>query len=222
MPEYLPLGAFRQGLLPDDCRSCAWWQTAGASPTQGTEAADTRHEWLSDLDHDWGYVGLLVHDPGARREDDGSPDPVITASIQFAPASSLPRFRELPFQPLPPCSALLFCLHTAEDASRWVAKRVIRRALYELRSRGIREVYAVAHRPGTGDPDGIDCRFFCAESLTENGFAEVASNGHLALMRVDNRGLISLAEQAETALRRIFTREEEPAPSPAAWAREKH
>ncbi len=51
---------------------------------------------------------------------------------------------------------------------------------------------------------------------------EVAGDSRLALMRVDNRGLISLAERAETALRRIFTREEEPAPSPAAWAREKH
>ena len=221
MPEYLPLAAFRQGLLPDDCRSCAWWQTAGSSPTQGTEATDTRHVWLSDLEHDWGYVGLLVHDPGARREVDGHPDPVITASIHFAPASSLPRFRELPFPPLPPSSALLFCLHTDEEASRWMAKRVIRRAIYELRGRGIKEVYAVANRPGTGDADGADCRFFSAQLLADNGFVEVTSDGRLDLMRLDSRGLISLAEQAETALRRIFSREEEPAPSPAAWAREK-
>jgi hypothetical protein len=56
--------------------------------------------------------------------------------------------------------------------------------------------------------------------LAENGFAEVAESGGLTLMRVDSRGLISLAEQAETALRRMFAREKEPAPSPAAWARE--
>jgi hypothetical protein len=57
--------------------------------------------------------------------------------------------------------------------------------------------------------------------LADNGFVEVMGDARLALMRVDSRGLLSLAEQAETALRRIFTREEEPAPSPAAWAREK-
>ncbi len=151
MPEYLPLGAFRQGLLPGDCSSCAWWQTAGSSATQGTEAAGTRREWLSDLEHDWGYVGLLVHDPGARPEANGAPEPVVTASIHFAPASSLPRFRELPFPPLPPSSALLFCLHTPDEASRGMAKRIIRRALYELRGRGIQEVYAVANRLGTGN-----------------------------------------------------------------------
>jgi hypothetical protein len=221
MPEYLPLAAFRQGLLPGDCRDCSWWQTAGSSPTQGTEAAGARHEWLSDLEHDWGYVGLLVHDPSARREADGPPDPVITASVHFAPASSLPRFRELPFPPLPPCSALLFCLHTDDEASRWMAKRVIRRAIYELRGRGIKEIYAVANRPDAGTADGADCRFFSAGLLADNGFLEVMGDARLVLMRVDTRSLISLAEQAQTTLRRIFTREEEPSPSPAAWAREK-
>ncbi len=221
MPQYLPLGAFRQGLLPGDCRSCAWWQTAGSSPTQGTEAAATRHQWLADLEHDWGYVGLLVHEQGTRRGANGPPDPVVTASIHFAPASSLPRFRELPFPPLPPSSALLFCLQADEEAPRWMVKRVVRRALYELRSRGIRDVYAVAHRLGTGGPDSTDCRFFSADLLAENGFVEVAGDNRLGLMHVDNRGLISLAERAETVLRRIFTREEEPDPSPAAWARAK-
>ncbi len=220
MPEYLPLGAFRQGLLPGDCSSCAWWQTAGSAPAQGAGAVDARHEWLTDLEHDWGYVGLLAHDASARREAGGSQDPVITASIHFAPASSVPRFRELPFPPLPAASALLFCLYTDGEASRSIAKRVIRRALYELRGRGIPEVYAVAHRPGADDAGEPDCRFFAADLLAENGFAEVAQNGGLTLMRIDSRGLVSLAEQAETALRRMFAREKEPAPSPAAWARE--
>ena len=96
MPEYLPLGAFRQGLLPGDCSSCAWWQTVGSARAQGGDAIDARHEWLTDLEHDWGYVGLLVHDSSVRRETGASQDPVVTASVHFAPASSLPRFRELP------------------------------------------------------------------------------------------------------------------------------
>jgi hypothetical protein len=218
MPEYLPLSAFRQGLLPGECASCAWWLAAGPALPRGTAAAGTRHEWLSDVDHDWGYVGLLAHDPDAQRGENGSADPMVTASIHFAPVSSLPRFRELAFPPLPPSSTLLFCLHTAEGVPRWTAKRIIRRALYELRGRGIQEVYAVAHRSGDGDDP--DCRFFSPDLLAENGFEEVAGSGSLMLMRVDNRGLVSLLDQAETALRRIFLREEEPAPSPAAWAGE--
>jgi hypothetical protein len=76
-------------------------------------------------------------------------------------------------------------------------------------------VYAIAHWPeGSGEPG--DCRFFSTELLAANGFAEVARNGHLCLMRVDNRGLVSLVGQVETAVRRVFAKE--PAPSPAAWA----
>jgi hypothetical protein len=217
MPQYLPLGAFRQGLLPGDCRACAWWQTSGAAAQRGDVAVHKRHEWITDLEHDWGYVGLLVHEQAGRRATADSGDYVISASIHFAPAASLARFRELPFPPLPASSALLFCFHADEDAPRWVAKRLIRKAIYELRSRGVQEVYAVAHWPeGCGDPG--DCRFFSTELLAANGFQQVFHDGHLCLMRVDNRGLISLFGQVETAFRSVFASEQEPAPSPAAWA----
>jgi hypothetical protein len=216
MPEYLPLAAFRQGLLPGDCGLCAWWQTTGAADTQGPGAAAARHEWQSQLDHEWGHVGLLVHEPAARRAGTASAGPVITASIHFAPASSLPRLRELPFPPLPPLSAFLFCLCADEDVPRWTTKRLIHKAIYEVRRRGVDEVYAVARTGRNGD--NADCRFFRPDLLTETGFTEVAADGRLALMRLENRGLISIVHEVQSAVRRLFTKEEEPAPSPAAWA----
>jgi hypothetical protein len=220
VPEYLPLGAFRQGLLPGDCSSCAWWQTVGAADSRGPAAAAAKHEWMAGLEHEWGTVGLLIHEPAPRRDAAGSAAEVnITASIHFAPAAALPRLRELPFPPLPPLAAVIFCLRTSEDAPRWVAKRLIHKAIYELRSREVEEVYAVA-RQGSRAEQGADCRFFAADLLAESGFTEVAGDASLSLMRVDNRGLITLVDHVETALRRIFTREEEPAPSPAAWAEE--
>ena len=217
MPEYLPLRAFRQGLLPLDCRTCAWWLTAGASDCRGPVASDKRQEWLTELEHEWGHVGLLVHEPPPRRAASGAADPVITASIHFAPASSLARFRELPFPPLPPSSALLFCFHADEDAPRWVAKRLIRKSLYELRGRGVDEVFAVAQWV---KENGDDCRFFPAELLVESGFEQVAGDGRLCLMRVDNRSLVALIDQAEMAVRRLLSHKPEPAPNPAAWVRE--
>ena len=78
-------------------------------------------------------------------------------------------------------------------------------------------MYAVA-RTGSRNGDSADCRFFQADLLGETGFVEVASDGRLSLMRVDNRGLISIVDEVQTAVRRLFTNEEEPAPSPAAWA----
>ncbi len=218
MPEFLPLSAFRQGLLPEDCRSCAWWLTTEGSSSLGeVEAAGRRHEWLFDVEHSWGFAGLLAHEPVPRRGG-GSADPVVTGSIHFAPASTLPRFKVLPFPPLPPFSALLFCLKLDGDAPRWAAKRLIRHALHELRRRGVQEVFAVAHRTGAGGADRPACRYFPIDLLADNGFAEVAANGDVVLMCVDNRGLISLADHVESALRRIFSREEEPAPSPVIWA----
>jgi hypothetical protein len=216
MPEYLPLGAFRQGLLPGDCRSCAWWQTTGEMVHRGEAAAEKHREWVTALEHDWGCAGLLVYEPAGRRGGAGSEETAVSASIHFAPASSLARFRELPFPPLPASSALLFCFHAEEDAPRVLAKRLIRKALYDLRNRGVQEVYAIAHWP-EGCGDAVDCRFFSTELLAANGFAEVAHNGHLCLMRVDNRGLVSLIGQVETAVRRVFANE--PAPSPAAWVK---
>ncbi len=214
MPEYLPLGAFRQGLLPVDCRTCAWWQTSGEAVHEGTVGAGKRHEWVTELESDWGCAGLLVYESAGRRGASASGEVTVSASVHFAPSSSLARFRELPFPPLPAFSALLFCLRVEEGAPRWLPKRLIRKALDELRNHGVHEVYAVAHWPeGAGEPD--DCRFFSTELLEANGFAEVTHNGHLCLMRVDNRGLVSLVDQVETAVRRVFAKE--PAPSPAAW-----
>jgi hypothetical protein len=115
---------------------------------------------------------------------------------------------------LPALSALLFCLRADEDSPHRVEKRLIRKALHELRNRGVQEVYAVAREQDRGD-EHQDCRFFATELLASTGFEEVARNGRLCLMRVDNRGLVALVDRLETAVCRIFTHE--PAPSPAAW-----
>jgi hypothetical protein len=218
MPEYLPLSAFRQGLLPGDCHSCAWWLTAGATVHRGPEAAGRRRDWMTGLEHEWGCVGLLAHELPGRRSTGDPADTTVVASIHFAPVSSIPRLRELPFPPLPPLSALLFCLRTDEDVARWTTKRLVRKAIFELKRRGVSEIYAVAHQPGNGN--AADCRFFTAELLADNGFVEVAGDGRFSLMRVDNRDLVSLLDQVETAVRRIFVQDQEPAPSHAAWAEE--
>jgi hypothetical protein len=219
MPEYLPLAAFRQGLLPSECRSCAWWQTSGASAPEEDAASVRRHEWMTDLEQDWGHPGLLVLGGDGGRNISGSGEVPVSAVVHFAPASSLARFRELPFAPLPAFSALLFCFRREEDTPRWAAKRLLGKAVSELRSRGVEEVYAVAHWPENVDGAHAhpDCRFFSTEFLAANGFERVAHDRHLCLMRLDTRGLVGLVDQLEAVVRRLFSREEEAAPSPAAW-----
>lgn len=215
MPDYLPLSAFRQGLLPEACRSCAWWQSLGDDP-QGDIAADRRRDWLPSVERQWGPAGILLYDPSARF-DNGDPGRLaVTASLHFAPASCVPRFRALGFGPLPEDSALLFCLRFEGDGGRTASKRLIQKALSELRDRGIKEAYAVS-QPSTHPDDEADCRFFSPDLLASCGFEPVASNGSLTLMRADLRGLLAVVDQVHAAVRRMLRNE--PTPSPAAWSR---
>jgi hypothetical protein len=207
VPGYLPLCAFRQGLLPTACRSCAWWQTTGNGHSTPEAAAAKRQQWMATLERSWGSTGLLV-------ENGGGSDPAIVASINFAPAAAVPRLHALSLGPFPPGSALLFCLRLEEGQTQPQAKRLLHKALRHLKDRDVEEVYAVASYSG-GTQDGNSCEFFSVEFLSANGFEQVMGNGRLHLMRVDLRGLLSLIEQLEATVRRVLRIE--PTPSPAAW-----
>jgi len=210
MSDCLPLTAFRQGLLPVPCRSCAWWQTVGDQRCSIETATDQRRRWMANVEATWGVSGLLLEtgDGGAGAA------PAVAASISFAPVTAVPRLHELPVPGLPEAAALLFCLMVADGQPRSRAKRVVQKALGHLRTRGVEEVFALAQRHG--DPDDTwACRFFQADFLVANGFHEVTENEGLVLMRTDLRGLLALVDRLETAVARLL--HNEPAPSPAAW-----
>jgi hypothetical protein len=233
---YLPLCAFRQGLLPETCRACAWWQT-----TTAQKSVDGRRQWMTALDTEWGAAGLLLQ--GSRIDlsvaahkrtacqttahDVTAPD--IAASIHFAPASSLPRLRELPLGSLPDDAILVFCLACNGSQPWYQPKRILHKALGHLRQRGVREVYSVAslrtgrwsaggsHGVFRGSTDGDHCRFFPPGFLFANGYEEVLENGDLMLMRIDLGGLLTVFNRARAAVRQALGGE--PAATPAAWVR---
>jgi hypothetical protein len=206
--DYLPLCAFRQGLLPPACLACAWWQTRGESRLPPEAAAAEKHRWMTSVESAWGATGLLFDN----------------TSISFAPAALVPRLRDLPFGAFPDGSALVFCLTCEETQPRYQAGRVLRKALGRLRARGVEEAYAlgtIAADGGTlpsgacGALGGDRCRFFAFDFLSASGFEQLADFNGVALMRVDLRGLLALVGQVQTAVRRALSNE--PAPSPAAW-----
>jgi hypothetical protein len=80
----------------------------------------------------------------------------------------------------------------------------------------MQEAYAIAVSPGK-PRDEDACRFFDMGFLEANGFEQVKVGAGLVLLRVDLRGLLSLVDQVETAVRRMLRNE--PTPSPAAWTR---
>jgi hypothetical protein len=224
VPDYLPLCALRQGLLPDDCRSCAWWQTTGSGPKNADDADRKRRQWTVALEPTWGSTGLLIVGDGTQggRRPAGSAAAsvgrsaatVAVSSICYAPATAVPRLRELSFFPLPAGAALLFCLKSQGDHGRGQARRLLHKGLAQLKERGVQEAFAVATL-ATDAQRGDGCRFFSLEFLEANGFQRVRNDGQLLLMRIDLRGLLSLVTQVEAIVRRVF--HHEPTPSPAAW-----
>lgn len=229
MPDYLPLCASRQDLLPPACRSCAWWQTSSGGRDRAVAVEKRRHQWMVAVESSWGSPGLLLQRAGqgvpsgessseklagAHDQTTPSPDLAAAASIHYAPATALPRLRNLPFAPLCPDAVLLFCLRSEEDRADLQAKRVIQKALGQLKDRGVQEVYAFAGHFGSPE-DNERCEFFSLDFLEANGFRHVRDNGDIYLMRADLRGLLSLISQVETAVRRALRND--PTPSPAAW-----
>jgi len=220
MSDYLPLCAFRQGLLPPSCRTCAWWQTTGHTDLPPQVAAEKRRQWMTGIESTWGHPGLLLESAAPGDAMAGCGAPVVVGSISYAPAAAVPRLRGLPFDSLAEGSALLFCLWLDEDQPRMQGKRLLQKALGQLKTRGITDAFAVAGSPDdlrrNHDHSWRPCphQLFSEELLEANGFVPVAMNGGLVLMRADLRGLLSIIGQVETVLRRAIR---QPTPSPAAW-----
>lgn len=212
MPDYLPLCAFRLDLLPVACRSCTRWITSGLMPAGQDGAKARRHEWLANLETTWGSAGLLcLSDPTPS-----DPSAIETlAAIHYAPVAQVPRLRDLPLGPLPPDAALLFCLRVVSGHDEALARRLLQKAIAELRQRGVKEAFAYAAATSEKEGGG-GCEFFSVQSLEDRGFEHVRDNGRLFLMRSDLGGLVTVLRRIEAMARRVIGAE--PAPSPVAWS----
>jgi hypothetical protein len=168
---------------------------------------------MASLESTWGSTGL-IHT--TDRASNGRSLPAVAASIHYAPVSGVPRLRDLPLGPIPPESVLLFCLRVEVANGRPPARRILQKALAQVRLRGASEVYAFASEAG-GTRGGDHCEFFALDLLEDTGFKHVRNSGDLYLMRVDLRGLATLVDRFESAVKKIIGGD--PAPSPAAWTR---
>lgn len=231
MPGYLPLCASRQDMLPPVCRSCAWWQTPGNGQHPAPDGAEQRHRWMLAAGSRWGSLGLLRDSAdlgkrfslqstrsiqGCSPESSSPTDRGVMASIHYAPAATIPRLGSLPFAPTDQDAVLLFCLWSEEARAGIKARQLLQKALGQLKDRGIQEVYAYAGLVGSTE-DEARCQFFPLDFLESNGFQQVTDNSDIYLMRADLRGLLSLINQVESALKRVL--KQDPTPSPAAWTR---
>jgi hypothetical protein len=138
------------------------------------------------------------------------------ASIHYAPAVAVPRLSRLPVAPTDEDAVMVFCLRSEDGEALTQARRLLQRALGQLKDHGVRKVYAFATLAGS-PADQDRCQFFSLDFLESNGFQPVTSDDDIYLMRADLRGLLALASRAQSLVRRALAHD--PAPSPAAWTR---
>ncbi|GAB4246814.1 MAG: hypothetical protein Kow00122_03950 [Thermoleophilia bacterium] len=176
-----------QGLLPGPCAECLWWQT-----TQGqTTGTDRRLQWMAQLEHGWGSVGLVA------LEGDQT-----VAAIQFAPVWALPRAHLLPPAAPPDDAVLFYCLRGRIGRPAYEAHKLLHRAMAHLRRRRTHEVYAYARPLGSNALCGIR-NLFGLEFLEANGFEIVQSGPEHHLVRADLRGLVPALAEAGSTVRRL-------------------
>lgn len=213
MPDYLPLCSFRQSLLPSPCRTCSWWFHSGKTPADQDESYERRHFWMSSVEAEWGSPGIMLLTDASPKE---AAPPAPIAVIHYAPVTALPRLRDLPCGPLPSDAALIFCLWVDKEDDPTLERRLLQKALIQLRLQGSTTAYAYATADGgTGENDR--CEFFSVSLLESCGFGHVCESDGLFLMRSDPGGLVSLLGRVMNTVKKTFATD--PTPSPAAWTR---
>jgi len=184
-------------LVPEDCRSCGWWQ----GYTRGWPGEEQESGWRRQAEDSfggWGRIALA----------DGEP----LGLVQYGPSWLFPRSGELCPGQSAEDNILLACGMVTAPANEPIRKGLVLAALADLRGRGIGTVEAFCLRDGSRDNPG---HLLDRELLRRCGFYPARSAGEIQLMRLELGGL-KLAEPPRRLRRRgLLERIKRPAPAPA-------
>ena len=204
------------GDLPATCRSCVFWEVAGApqGPRAGEEetAAACKEAWWQATQLEWGTPGKIAYVDG---------EPVAYAC--FGPAEHFARTRR--FAATVSDDALLLAALWVHPAHRHagLAKALLQSVLREASRRGNRAVEAFATR--TPAFDGLLSTCLLPEDfLLASGFEVLDDHDDNPLLRLDLRKTVRWQESVGHALEGVISvlsrRERAPVPArPAMEAR---
>jgi GNAT superfamily N-acetyltransferase len=178
--------------LPLPCRSCVNWELDPAAAQRASEAGDAKLEkeaWVSAVLLEWGSCGMLAY-----------VGDIAVGYILYGPAPLVPRAWSFPTSPVSPDAALLVTAYVQPDRQgAGLGRALVQGAARDLMQRGVRalEVFADAQweRPACVLP---------ADYLSAIGFQTVRPHHRWPRLRLDLRSTLSLREDVEEAVERIF------------------
>lgn len=194
--------------LPSACRSCVFWEVAGAprGPMNDRASGRQRKEaWWQATQLDWGTPGKAVYSDGQ-----------LIGYASFAPGTHYPRALRLGGAS---DDALLLATLWVDPEYRQagVAKLLLQSILRETHRRGSRALEAYASRSVTGNGSGEQRCVLDEEFLLANGFAVVREHPTTPLLRIDLRQTVRWQESLSSALEGVASalsrRERVPVPA---------
>lgn len=184
--------------LSHKCRDCVFWELDPAAGARACSegAADLEKEaWVSDTLLEWGSCGQLVY-------VDGQP----AGHVLYAPPAYIPRSLAFATSPVSADAVLLAAItvdpaYTGGGLGRMLVQGVVR----DVSRRGVRAVEAFGRE--STDSAAADEHSAClppADFLRAVGFKTVRAHPRTPRLRLDIRSIVSLREDVEYAIERLF------------------
>jgi GNAT superfamily N-acetyltransferase len=185
--------------LPDDARSCVFWELDPVRRQRVVESGDEigeKEAWLSRVLLDWGSCGRVAYVDG-----------MAVGFVAYAPAPYFPGAETMPTAPISEDAVLLStALVVPEYAGGGIGRMLMQGVVRDLVKRGgIRAVEAFGDSRGERR-DEVDhlCCVLPADYLLRVGFKTQRAHPRYPRMRLEVKSAVTWRSEVEAALERLL------------------
>jgi len=185
--------------LPDDVRSCVFWELDPVHRERAVAAGDAASEkeaWLSRVLLEWGSCGRVAYVDGQA-----------VGYVVYAPAPYLPGAEAMPTAPIGEDAVLLStALVLPEYAGGGIGRMLMQSVVRDLVKRGgIRAVEAFGDaRAGRGESVAHSSCVLPAEYLLRVGFKTQRAHVRYPRMRLEVKSAVTWRSEVEAALEKLL------------------